>query len=424
MKRFALLTIPLIAAVIATGSISANAAVGGTIYPEDSEFIKELSLSSLNDYAIGDGLFAFADGEYVKVYDDGNYSEYAFIGDVTAVDIDEDGVVYCRSEEKTYSLPGQTECEYDEFDSKVNRLLCGDYLYNVLEGKLYVSYLLTPEAPPAVYSGKYSNLKQYGDKVYAINGNSLYAFNGSQGEEVVLEYAVDKADLKITIGQASSSLKEYSEVRFVEIEEGAFMTEVDLEKLDGEYFVPLNIVKAEKGTYALLLSYSGNAAIVSIKNTGYVVAQSKVKEITIDPTTENPYKNAQMIGGKIYASPFVASGTVANSEAAGLIVKVLHKLDYESILECPFYEVEYQYGEKTVKGYVAEGFLSSVLIKDDNPPKEISDPDYSDDSDTKTILIIFAVVVLVLAAIAYIAHVSSKGKKKGKKKKETESEEE
>ena len=424
VKRLAFLTIPLLAAVFSVGGVSAKAEEGG-IYPDDGDFIKTLSFESLTDYAIEDNLYVFADGKSVKVLDDGNYNEYKFDGEFTNVDVKE-GIIYCASGGTAYTLNAVSDevysfdaCEYT-FAQNVSHLVYGDeYLYNIVNGDLYASRLSEPKVLPTTYLGEYSVLKQYGEKVYAINGNYLYEFTGLKGEKIEFRYAAKPKDIKIPIGQAAWALKNYAHVQFVEIEKDSFITEVDLEKLSGEDFIPLNIVRTQEKITALLLCYWEDAAIVSIRGTGYAVQKSKVSEIVIDATTDIPFVNAQMIGGNIYASPCVVSGTVATSNATGITVKVISRIEHE-ILECPFYEVEYTLGGKKVKGYVAEGFLTEDIREDNKEPTEKTDPEYSEDSDTKTILIIFAVVALVLAVIAYVLYVTTKGKKKKQKTPENE----
>lgn len=419
VKKFAVLTISLLTAVSLAGGITANAAIGGTIYPEDEEFIKTLTLPSLTDYAVEGDLYVFTDGTDVKVYNDGEYSEYRFDSAVTDIDI-KVGVIYCGcADEKAYTVPAQTECDYT-FAQKRSRIEYNDFYYNSFGGKIYISNLLKPEDPNVSYEGEFTNLKQYGETVYAIKENSLYSFTGSQADEVVLKYADYTATHQIVIGQARTALQTYSGAKFVKIAEGAFMTSIDLEKLDGTYFSPIKTVRADENTTALLLCESGTAAIVAIGDTGYILLKSKVSDIDVEISTENTF-NAQMIGGKIYASPYIASGTELSLNATGIMVKVLRKLEdsateNKKILETVFYEIEYNSEGKSVNGYVAEGFLSKVMIEDNKTPTEIVDPNYSDSNDTKTILIIFAVVLLILAAIAYLSHLSSKGKKKKKKK--------
>lgn len=411
MKKFAALTISLLAALTSIGGTVAYAADGGTIYPEDEEFIKTLELTSLTDYAVGDDFYAFADGKSVKVYSDGNYKEYAFENSVISVDIKE-GVIYCGcSNEKAYTIPDQKDCEYAFPETKTELLFNGFYYFidengiNVFDKKNNITF-----------DGEYSNIKNFGEKVYAVKENKLYCFTGVECAEVVLEYADYSATREITIGQARTALKSYSEAKFVEIAAGASMTAVDLEQVDGQYFIPVSTTKAESNITALLLCYSGNAAIVTVKDTAYVLLKNKVTETQLNCSTEIPFENAQMLGGRIYASPYVVSGTVSSSEATNIKVKVTDRLENADILGSVFYEVEYTVDGKTEKGYVAEGFLSKLIIEDDKDPTEVKDPEYSDSNDTKTILIIFAVVLLVLAAVGYVSYVSSKSKKKAKNK--------
>ncbi|MDE7440077.1 MAG: hypothetical protein K2N23_06195, partial [Clostridia bacterium] len=385
---------------------------------------------------VEDDLYAFADGRTVKVFQDGEYYERNFDHDVTDLDIKE-SKIYCGcADDKAYTIPEKTECEY-EFLQKRTRLEYNDYYYNSVGGKLYISNLLDPEASPTSYDGEYTDIKLYGGKVYAIKENSLYEFTGAECKDLgpelkYLDYSVADPD-KISIGQARVALQTYPEIKFVEIQAGSFITAIGLtsEKLSGSHFLPPddfngNVTqKTDETMTALLLCYTDNAAIVSIGKTGYIVLKTKVSEIQVDFSKQSEFEKAQIIiGGNIYISPYTG-GTIYSPNATGENVTVINKLVYEDVLETVFYEVEYTSGEKTVRGYVAEGFLSPTIIFGDNvKPNEIPDPNYSDSSDTKTILIILAVVLLVLAAIGYISHVSAKGKKKGKKKsKDKENEE-
>lgn len=426
MKKFACLTISLLAAISAvSGGISASAAedpIVGTVYPE--EFIVTPTFTSLTDYAVSGAIYAFAEENTVKVYDNGEYHEYGFENDITDVDI-KDGVIYCSSDNKSYVIPSKEETTHT-FSDKVNRLPYGDYFYNIKDGKLYVSDLNEPESLPASYDGQYANIKQFGEKVYAIkDGTALYEITGSLSEPATVTCENYSATDNIVIGLSRTALTTYSEVQFVEIAEGSFMTEVDLEQLNNRTtFKSINTVRAsarEGTTKALLLCdtsaiNAGNAAIVSIGSKAYVVLSRNVTKTDENFSTENKFVEAQMTGANIYASPYIASGTVIFTNATEK-VKIINTLESDT-LEKVFCEIEYTLGEETIKGYVAEDLLSPTIIKDDKEPDNIPDPNYSDKSDTKTILIIMAVILLVLAAIAYISHISAKGKKKGKNKKD------
>ena len=103
MKKLATFTTAALLAVsLMGGGASANAADGGTIYPEDEKFIKVLAFDSLGDYAVDGEKYAFADGKSVKVYENGEYFEYAFGDAVTKVDISEGEIL--RSAEKRLIL--------------------------------------------------------------------------------------------------------------------------------------------------------------------------------------------------------------------------------------------------------------------------------------------------------------------------------
>lgn len=410
VKKLGLLTIPVLASVIAAGSITAYAA-GGTIYPDDEDFIATLSFTALTDYAIEDGLYVFADGRMVKVYNDGKYSEYAFVNKVLNVAIDEDGIIYCGTEEKAYTVEDQLECEYT-FKENPETISLNNYYYYFKDNDLKIFDEVNETV--VTYKG-YSNLKQFGDKVYAMSENKVYEVTSSFVNEIVLQYEVEASDIKITVGDGASNLKNFTVAKTVEIDEGTYITEIDLENLRGEFFSVVSIVKTDEKINALYLCNTGDAMIVSIKDKAYLVPQAKVgSSKDMDSIAYDSSTTAQMIGGNIYASPYVSSETVSASNVMGITVNVIGKIEND-ILESAFYEVEYILGEKTVRGYVAEGFLSELIIEDTKQQTEHKDKEYSESTDTKTILIIFAVVVLVIAAIAYIAHVSSKGKKKKKK---------
>ena len=418
VKRLALLTIPVLAA-FALGGVTASAAVNEPIYPgSDADFKRPLYFTSLNDYAIEDELFVFADGNSIKILDGKNYDKYDFDSEFTAVDI-VDGTIFCLSQEKSYFINFEKEKNpFDEiehsFTDKTDRILYGDYLYFTNGNGLNIFDMNIFDT--TTYNGAYTDLKQYGDKVYTIKDNLLYSLTGTEIEAVKLEYEVNAKNVKIEIGQALTALKQYSEVQFVKIEQDTIMTEIDLGALEGIYFVPKNIVKAKEGEVALLLCRLEDLAVVAIGESAYAILNptDKISRAEIDYTTEIPFESAQSISENIYASPFVVSGTATFSKAHGATVKVISRIKSE-ILECSFCEVEYEDGESTVKGYIAEYMLQEEIREDKKDPAFVSDQNYSESNNTKTILIILAVIVLLLVAILYIAHVSSKGKKKKKK---------
>lgn len=416
VKRICLMTISLLTALAISGGIAANAADEATQYPGDVDFKRNLTFSSLTDYSIEGDAFAFADGNAVKIFkrDSGEYSEYDAENAVTAVDI-ADGTIFAEYNEKSYSLTdsGFAEAEHS-FPASESVIESARVLYYLDAGEL-VAYDMDAKTGKSLKTNCHS-LKKFDSNVYVLSDNELFVCSKEQVTKVELEYIANAKDITINIGQSANILKKYSAVRFVEIDADAYVTEVDLEELGGDKFEALSVVRFNQKTTALLIAYTGNAAIVSIKDKAYAVLQDRVHEIEINAQTSNPYTTAQMIGMNIYSSPFVVSGTVANSDMMGQTVTVLNRYENE-LLQSVFYEVEYTSGEESLKGYVAEGFLAEVIIGDNIKPETIPDPEYSEKNDTKTILIIFAVVVLVLAATGYVAYISSKGKRRKKNKK-------
>ncbi len=425
VKKFACLTISLLTALTALGGVTANAAESETCYPEDNEFIKTLNFTALTDYAVEDGLYAFADESGVIAHRGEIRVSYEASG-VTAVDI-ADGRVYYSCADGTYEIPdifADTITPLDAehtFPQKSDEITYNGFWYFVDDDGMNIYDKSTKQT--TTESGEYTNLKQYGKKVYAIKENSLYEFTSTEGSKTVLEYADYTATDEILLGQARTALTNYTKANVVVISAGTYMTEVNLKNLGGENFDTSKTVKTEETKTALLLCYSGNSAVVSIENKSFVLLKSKVREDNDTAfMTESNFDAQIIIGGNIYTSPYTG-GTIAVTNATGESVKVLNKLALDGVLEKVFYEIEYTSNGEQLNGYVAEGFLSRVIIDDNKPATTVKDPAYSEDSDTKTILIILAVILLVLAAIGYISHVSAKGKKKNKKKSKADGEE-
>lgn len=452
MKRLALLTIPAIAA-LAIGSSTAISALAA-VYPEsDDDFIRPLTFSSLTDYSIEDELFAFADGNSVKLYEDGKYGEYPFKAKVAAVDIavekvdkTEKTVIYCLSGGMTYYYDTESDVftPFEEgthnFDGLQTQVTLPGYFYTIDSEGLTVFDSSTKEH--ITLTGEFFNLKTYGGKAYAICGNTLYSFTGTAKKALDdLEYMIDASDVEIAVGQqAKTELKTFKtyhsdspdsdyHAQFVTITEGAVMIEIDLESdlesvPDDGHFTSKDIIKAAPNCSALFLCKTGDFAIVSILDKAYAVLSKNTDPSSLTHTGETPYNAAQIQGGNIYASPFMAGGTVTYSRASGITVEVVAKIQFEGVLDRVFYQVRYESAGETIEGFVAEELLKMEVREDNKPSTFVPDPETSEKNDTKKILIIFAVVVLVLAALAYVLHVTTKGKLKGKKKKEKTEDEE
>ena len=400
VKRLAVITTSLLLTCISFGSASAvSAEESETIYPDKNGFVKTLTFSNLRDYEIDGDKYYFADGETLYCYEKGK-------------------LAYPEEIEFT---PAQTA------------VTIGNYTYNLTGTTLKVADFEGSEIQP--FEGEYSNLKQFGNKAYAVKDNVLYGFEGAQQPDAIcLEYFDYSVTEKINVGQTADALKNYESLTFVTVKEGAVMTAVDLTSLESEYFtlenteegvdVSVNTISLEEPKTALLLCYMGNAALISIGDSSYVMKnETEYLEETVAECRKEPeFANATIIGNRIYASPFTVIGNTLLPNATGTIVKVKSKIEYAGVLNSAYYEVEYKTdGGEFKTGYVAAGFLTEYIIEDNKEPTEVPDPEHSEKTQVTTVLLILAVVVLVLLALGYVVYTTtSSRKKKGKKEKNTE----
>lgn len=427
MKRLAILAISLLTAITAFGNVAAYAAESDTIYPSDEDFIKTLEFGALSDYAVNGEAFAFAEEQKVSVFNGGNLTEYEFGAKVTAVDCAED-TFYCAVGDGTvYSLPyaeGQNAAEH-VMPEPETMLKLGKFIYLLEDTTLKVVDTINDKVHKD-YEGEFKNLKQFGERVYAMSENAVWTFNGAESEKLIFKYADYACTQSIAVGQAATALKAYSEPEIVTVKTGAFMTETDLTSVPEKFFAAGDTVTAKENTTAILLCTTGNAAIIAIGMDCYILLSSNV-ELTEESCYSAPdyeYAKITAAGDRIYSSPYVSEGTAIMTGAAGLIVKVLHKVEH-TVLDTAFFEVEFTAKDgTTAKGYINGKFLIKVdhVAEDDKKPDTVTDPDYTEESNTKTILIVFAVVILVLAAVGYLAFTATSDKRKNKKEKKTQPE--
>lgn len=437
VKRLAILTASLAALFAFTGGVAAfaeNAETDDTLsgaeteytqaetaYPQNEDFYKSLAFTALYDYALNGEIYAFADngdgdgeGAKIIVYDDGELTVYDVAGKITALDCDSETFYYSvKSDDPdqpdpVYTLDGNEAEHTFSFDERITANGFMYYFNNENDGKFTVYNLGTMEAID--YEETFTQLKQYGGKVYAISGNALCVFEGAQYEKIEQDYLDYSVAENIATGTAAQSLVEGYALAFVAVEEGAFMTEVDLSQVGDTFNADgsAKTVRAQENTVALLLCTTGNASIVAIGDTSYITLTSGTQAAQFEYAEASEFTSATVTGNRIYASPFVVAGTSVVEPAYGTVVEVVHKLVYDGVLGYEFYEVLYD-GDKT--GYVAAGFLTEYIFEDNREPSEIPDEQYSEENAVRTVLLILAVVVLVLIAVGYLTYTATGGRK-------------
>ena len=416
MKRLAVITTSLFFTLSGFGTLAAladDATLNTTVYPEDG-FVKTLQFSDLNDYDIDteSGVYYFLDGEKCYKYDS---------GEITAE-------------------------QFDEFSPALDEISTDRYYYYFTD---YYSLKVFDKVneTTTTLGDTYYLLKRFGDNIYAVKDNELYRIEGTAAEKVVLDYMDYSITETISVGQADVNLKESRPLTFVTVKKGAYMTEIDLTSLKGEYFKlgysrqkaldkesglsddeirAKNYItadathKTQEDTTALLLCYTGNAAIIAIGDTddgtSYILYKDNVEALSASAIAEHvsepEFNRATVSGGIIYSSPFTASCTAIRGNAGSIIVTVKNKVQFRGVLSSAYYEVEFTDEDETVKtGYVAEGLLENMLIVE-KPPETHPDPEYSESTSVTTVLLILAVVILVLVAVGYLVFTATSGRKK------------
>ncbi|MDE7453962.1 MAG: hypothetical protein K2N22_06100 [Clostridia bacterium] len=425
MKRLAFISTALLLSVSLAGGISANAAAAETQYPENGDFTSTLEFSSLKDYAVSDGAFAFVDGNTVKVYEvgtldesgekpvykNGSLTEYGdFEVTVTSIDCVNGSFYYSDGNGKVYSLSDKSEAEGVTLTQSKNLLLneATGYTYTIVEAGITV---YKAEVGETKINGTFSGLKKYGDYIYAISGNELCKFSEADMQTAEMQYVDYSPAKNISVGNTAEILKNYT-LRFVTVASGAYMTEVDLSSALTDKFKTGETAEILEDAPALLLGYSGNAALVSIGKQSYITLKTNVTEDEGDYFTDAEFTKAQLLGDAIYASPFVMEcGYALYRGNDTVIVDVKRKLKSD-VLEADFYEVSYTDKEgKTVTGYVISGLLSGDNVDDDKQPTEKPDANHTEKNNVKTVLIVLMVVILVLIVISYLLWLVTGGKR-------------
>ncbi len=383
----------------AAAASAENTQSGINFYPQD--FSKEAVFEKLENYEIS--------GEKMLFLDNGKAYEY---GSERLSPLEE--------------IPA-----FDGYEEK-DKFSLGSFYYSFNADNVLTAYNeLTTESEPLE---GFSILKKYGGKAYAVKENALYELNGASYEKIPLPYLDYSAVETINAEGAAQAIKEHSKQtpEFVTLKSGAFMTEIDIDKLDGEFFSAGETYKAEtdiNAKTALLLATCGESDKISIvmvcandgkKSACYIMHSDNTtaaareavspKELGATVTVDDAF---------IYSTPYVCKSTQLKAINSGEPLKVVgevKKSDNPELVR-DFYKVEFTTENGTDVGYVPFGYVSPFTYIEDDPAEK-PDPDHSEENLIKEVILVIVVIVLVLAAGGYIIFVitSDKNKKRNKDK--------
>ncbi len=395
-----------------------------TYYPE--QFLGDAyeDLGEICDFAVSEKGCAVTDKQTIVVIENDYRTVYENLGsDIVALDYADGVYYYADSGDNAYALPDKAETEHEFiYDAEIST---AKFLYYKQENNLKV---YNKESETTATLENYTRVKQYGEAVYALHGGKIQILNGAETSEKKLKYIDFKDANNILTGNTAQLLKCMGNPVFIKIGDNCYKTEIDLDKLykpakpDGEpqserYFTAGETAIAAAGETALLLCYTGNAAVISIGEKAYITMKSSVTEIPRSVLERPEFENAAVCTpfDYIYSSPYACESTKLVRVNFDDEVKILDKVKSGELL-CDFYKVEFadETSGETVTGYIPCSFLRETQIKD-VPQITTPDPDYTEENVKQTVILVIVLVALVLAAIGYLTYIITAGRKKPKK---------
>lgn len=427
MKKLTAITISCVlasAVLLGSGGLTVLAdeapAGGATYYPETFE------ASEICDYAVNGNKFAFATDKKIAVFD-GDAQKYYPV-EATALDCCNGEFCYKSTGGIIYDLSG-TQLDY-EIAETTDRVFDGTYTY-VLED-INGGNLKIYDGNENIIEGSFSNLKVYGNVVYAMNGNVLNKITPPETATAInYELADYSSASQIKVGNTVETIEAYNleKPHFTKLENGEYLTEVKLDaknfdktkiKPDGYFQVGSTYKVGENssftaGTSALVLCETGNAHIIALNGKNYI---KLAKAAAVKDLTEPDFVSAQIgvPADYVYSSPSICDATrlfkVEWSESVKVLGKIAKATSPELVQD--FYKIERTDEDgNTLTGYVPCTFVfEKQEVTDDN---KTEDPAPSTGNNIRTVVLVFMVIVLVLIALGYITFVITSDKKRKKK---------
>ena len=421
-----------------------------TVYPD---FVSDLELGALDCYSVGESAFAFSEGERLYIYEGGSRSSgedsegnavyiyeggtmqnasggniYAYEHSAAITDLlyTSEGLLFSDAVGGVYLYSDGEATSYDgTLPSREEIVTSGSLAYSVVNGNLSVTDMETVRTDfPA---GTYSTVKVENGGVYVVRDYVLCAVTGNTLADVTVvpitfRYTDVSHSLTISTGNSAELIKTVKEPQFVIVPAGQYVTEIDPDEFDGEYFVPgeSGTFIMESNAYALVLCTTGNADILAIGEKTYITKSISAK---INGTTSTaPFEGAQLnYSAGIYSAPYMSSATELLKLETGATVQVTGQIAASNqpvsgdVLTADFCRVQYTADDGTVtEGYIATSFLTAYdFSADDGEFGDATVPDdYSEENVILTVVLVIVIVVLVIAGVAYLAYFSGASKHK------------
>lgn len=440
MKKLSAILLTICLSLALGASVFASAAEK---YPEDDSFSKKLVFTSLADYAVSDGSYAFAHEQFLSVYKDhllvtfehtqtvsrvepynGGYCFRDGAGGVYAVTCEgKDGDYYSVSESDKLSAEEAEKAVFSDYNAEFTcRASGGEYVLALSDNSL--AFRAEGTTDMTKFDGQYSRLKKYGETAYVIKENALYSLNraektplsGADGSLYYMDYGETE---KIEAGGVLNDIQSAS-MQFVTLKAGAHYSEIDLDSLTAQTAtLPVDKNKtsvAAGGEVALLICRTGDSAIISIGKKSYVMLGENAEDSTLSAAVADftpATGNVIVDDACLYFAPHYSEGTKKTAVPSGVSVNVKAKFSH-AVLDYDYYAISYESDGETIEGYIPAGFIFLGPAFADENPTPVADPDYSEADVVRTVVLIIVVVALVLVAAGYVIYVATADKRRKK----------
>lgn len=369
-------------------------AAAQTFYDEGS-FERELTFSSLTDYATDGENFAFADGGALILYvpqDGGQVSRPLEEDAVVRTEYD-GGNLYLQCGGESYLFDGGlVPCDYAFTEETVVK--AGDYYY-FLDG----DELCALQSSVTRLGSGFSLLKACSSAVYAVKDGTVTLITGTEVFPLSFPYTDFSAADTVAVGDTAEQLLHGYAGKTVTVGAGAYCTEVDLSLLDGAYFTALGTFRLAEPLYGLQLCATGNASIVAASDgetvKTYLVATPAEDAFDDCPSSESAFSAATVVAdAAVYACPYACPATLLAEIAEGTRVTVGGVYDWNGRA---FYRAVTEDG---CEGYIAADALAAL------PTEQAASTDGGERLQTvnaQTLTAVLVIGALSLAAIVYLA---------------------
>ncbi len=428
VKKLLAITI-LCAAALCSGTLitaSAETQTGITI-PED--FVVEFALDNVDYYAVGDGQFAFAEGNLIYIYtvnedrsegdsyNGGDITVYEHTASILALEYFNDYLYFSDGTSAYLYLSGEiTDAPNISFtaydDSKVRYE--GTLIYYIYDYELNAYNLQTKEA--FTYDeANYSKLSYINGRYYVLKDSTLCII--SRGVLRELSFTYDDYTIgTVATNGAAETLGQSDTIQVAEVCEGAFIIRVDEDYLGETNFSVLNVSFASEviAAQVLYMPEGGNAALIAAGTKTYLTLKSNLTVYNYSASSIASGTGSYYLldDATVYSIPYESEYTKIGELDKDTIVTVTGYIS-DDAFDYDYYKVEYTDGGVTVSGYMISGLLTPYTFANDNYEEaEILGGDQADDNNIFTIALVMIIVVLVLIAVAYVTLVYTSDKKK------------